>query len=233
MHFRGPVPVPARPPPNQKRSRRSVQRQLALRLPLPRALCLPGCLDSAQAPSGRPASPVSRGERDGPLSPVDLEYICGNKFLATNQTRGVVGTPITWWAATRAEGAHPAASFHRHEGSSETEVETLERGAVELNQGYDSRHPPQQPRPGLRTGSLLRLLCGGGTSASIGEFSAPFSWNDIAGHMSLLPTGKFSPGLLRSTAAVGSCHRTVQGRARARHHLLLRTFLRCPMGGCW
>src|SRR4051812_27629142 len=96
-----------------------------------------GCLDSAQAPSVRTASPVSRGEHDGPLSPIDLVYICGNKFLATNQTRGVVR--VTYHVVGSDESGSltlPPASID-DEGFSETEAETVERDGVELYQGDD------------------------------------------------------------------------------------------------
>jgi PKD repeat protein len=149
-----------------------------------------GCIDSGQGPSGRPAPPVSRGERDGPLEPIDLVYICGNKFLATNQTRGVVR--VTYHVVGSDESGSltlPPASID-DEGYSETEVETVERGAVELYQGEDLQSRRDNLGRACGPSPSSASLAEGATSASTGEWSPVFPWNDIAVHMSLLPTGK-------------------------------------------
>jgi len=66
------------------------------------------------------------------LAPLDLVYVCGNKFLATNETRAVVqltyrveGTPETGSVAL------PGGAYEEP-GYSETEIETSSRGVVEL-----------------------------------------------------------------------------------------------------
>jgi PKD repeat protein len=149
-----------------------------------------GCLDSAQAPSGRTAPPVSRGEHDSPLGPIDLVYICGNKFLATNQTGGVVR--VTYHVVGGDESGSltlPPASMD-DEGFSETEVETVERGAVELYQGDDLETRRNNLGRACGPAPSSASLSESATSASMGEWTAPFSWSNIAVHVSLLPTGK-------------------------------------------
>jgi PKD repeat protein len=124
------------------------------------------------------------------LAPLDLVYVCGNKFLVTNSTRSavdltyrVVGTNETGALTLReTPGGDP--------WFSETELETVERGAVELyrndelvarrrNQGLPCGASP----PSLAVAALR-------TPASAGEWSAPFAWPNVAVHLSLLPTGK-------------------------------------------
>src|ERR1700704_324595 len=60
------------------------------------------CQDSSQSPASRPETPQKPPPETGVLGPIDLVYVCGNKFLATNATGGpvqveyrVVGTEET------------------------------------------------------------------------------------------------------------------------------------------
>jgi PKD repeat protein len=123
------------------------------------------------------------------LRPVDLVYVCGNKFLATNGTR----LPIT--VTYRVAGTDESGSLTLREGAgedpgfSETELETTEHGTVELyleesvvarrrNQGV----PCGAPRPSFSVAA--------GASVEAGEWSEPFPWPLIAIHQSLLSNGK-------------------------------------------
>src|SRR3954447_26663056 len=95
------------------------------------ASLLTACVDSAQSPPGRPDVPPADGN-NGQLPALDLVYVCGNKFLATNSTSSpmdveysVSGTRETGTLTLREEpGEDP--------GFSETEFETSSNGAVEL-----------------------------------------------------------------------------------------------------
>jgi hypothetical protein len=116
---------------------------------------------------------------------MDLVYICGNKFLATNATPfpidliyRVVGTNESGALSLReAPGGDP--------GFSETELETVERGAVELYRNDEL--VGSRRNQGLPCGGVTATP---GPSASSGEWSAPLAWANVAVHLSLLPTGK-------------------------------------------
>ncbi len=152
---------------------------------------LGACRDDGQSPPARPEPPAERDTPDGStLEPLDLVYVCGNKFLATNATTSaihvtyrVVGTRETGGLTLReGPGADP--------GYSETELETTARGVVELFHN-DARVARRRN---------LGTTCGGAAvpapasaMASVeaaGEWSAPFSWPVVALHVSLLPDGR-------------------------------------------
>lgn len=50
------------------------------------ALFLSGCVDTAPSPGARPEPPTVEAPDGSMLAPLDLVYVCGNKFLATNST---------------------------------------------------------------------------------------------------------------------------------------------------
>jgi PKD repeat protein len=148
------------------------------------------CQDNSQSPPSRPEVPEENSPEAGNLAPLDLVYVCGNKFLATNSTRSAVN--VTYRVAGTNEtgaltlGATPGGD----PWFSETELETVERGAVELY--HNDERVASRRNQGLPCGAspasfaMARL----GIPASAGQWSAPFDWPNIAVHLSLLPTGK-------------------------------------------
>ena len=123
------------------------------------------------------------------LRPLDLVYVCGNKFLATNGTRSPV--QVTY----RVAGTDESGSLTLREGSdqdpgySETELETSERGVVELYQ--DGARVARRRNEGTRCGApAVAFSVAAGAPAESGEWSAPFPWPLISVHLSLLPNGK-------------------------------------------
>ena len=167
--------------------------QHGLRFLLP-VLVLAACgEDQSPISQGPPEGPEPPGETEGPegimSQPFDLVYVCGNKFLATNTSRvpvqvtyRVVGTnetgSLTMPAAPATDPAH-----------TETELETVERGVVELYQN-DGRvaHRINQGLPcGPSASSSSVAALGPETS---GQWSAPFAWPVLGVHLALLPSGK-------------------------------------------
>ena len=153
-------------------------------------LVVSACQDNSQSPPGRPEIPAEDSPEASNLAPLDLIYVCGNKFLVTNSTRSAVNV------AYRVAGTNETGALTLPETPggdpwfSETELETVERGAVELyrndervarrrNQGLPCGASP----PSLGVAAL-------GTPAFGGQWSAPFAWPNVAVHLSLLPTGK-------------------------------------------
>jgi len=170
-------------------------------LPAGAAVLLAGCRDDAQAPPARP-EPQPEPTETGQLDSLDLVYVCGNKFLVTNATRSVV--TVTY----RVAGTNEWGSLTLREepgeepGFSETELETVERGAVDLylNGERVARHRNE----GLPCGPSAPSLAAAATGPSEprGQWSAPFAWGNVAVHLSLLPSGKVLAWGLSGTAQV-------------------------------
>jgi len=123
------------------------------------------------------------------LGPVDLVYLCGNKFLVTNSTKSpvhveyrVVDTDETG-SLTLPEG--PA----EDPGFSETALETGARGSVELYQ--DGQRVARRRNEGTACGApAISASVAGMSSPTAGSWTAPFPLPIVALHVSLLPTGK-------------------------------------------
>jgi hypothetical protein len=154
------------------------------------ALLLQACFDGSQSPPGRPEPPPSDDAQSSMTKTVDLVYVCGNKFLATNSTRSAVH--VTY----RVLDTKETGSLTLREGSdgdpgfSETELETVQPGTVELF--LDGTRVTQRPNEQLPCGAPSRPTAAAvvGSEATVGRWSAPFSWPNIALHLHLLRNGK-------------------------------------------
>ena len=154
------------------------------------AVVVAACQEDLQSPPSRPEPPHFEGTPEGSaLEPLDIIYVCGNKFLVTNATQTVVH--VTY----RVAGTEEDGSLTLREGSaddeghSETELTTTERGTVDL---YLDDHRVAHRRNGrLPCGiSPMRSVLAGSAAGESGSWSAPFPWPVVALHLSLLPTGK-------------------------------------------
>lgn len=154
------------------------------------ALPFSACLDNGQSPPARPEIPPVAGPAGSALAPVDLVYVCGNKFLATNSTNAPVQVEY------RVVGARESGILTLREGPgvdpgySETELETAEPGVVELFQ--DDQRVARRPNEGLPCGTpaVSASVVAAGNEATVGQWSAPFYWPIIALHVHLLWNGK-------------------------------------------
>jgi PKD repeat protein len=161
-------------------------------------IMLGGCGDDSQSPPARVESrpEVLSSEEPGNLAPLDLVYICGNKFLATNSNRHSV--ELTW----RVIGSSETGSVTlppgpiEDPGFSETELETAREGIVELYQDGERvarRRNLHRPCGAAPVASLMAAA----TAADVGSWTAPFPWPSVAIHLSLMPNGTvLSWGLL-------------------------------------
>jgi galactose oxidase len=150
------------------------------------------CVDSAHSPPARPDTP-SLDDPDGiMLKPVNLVYVCGNKFIATNGTRSPMHVTFRVVETNETGGLTLREGFGEDPGFSETELETANQGTVELYR--DDMLLARQVNEGLPCGApaLAASTAGvaAGTPATVGRWSAPFSWPIIALHVHLLRTGK-------------------------------------------
>jgi PKD repeat protein len=148
------------------------------------------CRDESQAPPSRPEPPTHEGPGGSILGPLDLVYVCGNKFLATNATQATVQLEY------RVVGTDESGSITLRPGTpegdqswSETELESRERGVVELYQ-QDQRVARRRNEAipcGASPFSASMVSLG---PAESGSWSAPIAWPVVALHLHLLPTSK-------------------------------------------
>jgi PKD repeat protein len=153
------------------------------------AMLVTACQNESQAPPSQPEAPAVDAPEDALLAPVDLIYVCGNKFLATNSTDRPV--EVTY----RVAGTDESGSLTLRENSgedeshSETELTTRERGVVELYLNDQRiarrRNGTLSCGPSPMSASLASV-----TSAESGSWGAPFAWPVVAVHLMLLPNGK-------------------------------------------
>jgi galactose oxidase-like protein len=154
-------------------------------------LMLGACQDNSQSPPGQPEAPAGDSPEASNLAPVDLAYVCGNRFLVTNSTRSPI--KVTYRVAGTNESGDLSLGERPLGGDpwfSETELETIERGVVELHRGEEvvARRRNQGLACGASPPSFAAAALG--TPASAGQWSAPFAWANVAVHLSLLPSGK-------------------------------------------
>jgi PKD repeat protein len=121
-------------------------------------------------------------------SPVDLVYVCGTKFLATNSTRSTVHVTYRVDGTAETGGLTLPEGLEDEPGFSETELETKEPGVVELYR--DGELVARRLNRGIPCGAPAMASVAGLTSADGGSWSPPFPWPNVAVHLNLLPTGK-------------------------------------------
>jgi hypothetical protein len=154
------------------------------------ALLLNACQEGSQSPPARPESPVEEhGPQQETLGPVDLVYVCGNKFLVTNATAGAVQVEYRVMGTDETGKLTLEDGSEDHTGYSETELQTKAAGPVELYRDGDrvarrlNERSPCGPAP--FSGAIA-----GATEAESGSWTAPFPWTGVATHLNLLSTGK-------------------------------------------
>jgi len=168
---------------------KTIRAGLSTVLSLGTALLVSACLDSGHSPPARPEGPKAEGLEGSMLGPIDLVYVCGNKFLVTNSTKSpahveyrVVDSDETG-SLTLQEG--PA----EDPGFSETELITRGSGVVELFQ--DGQRVARRRNGGTTCGAAaISASMAGMSSPTAGSWTAPFPLPIVALHVSLLPTGK-------------------------------------------
>src|SRR6185295_16680698 len=102
------------------------------------AVALSACRDSSQTPSDRVETPQEVESPDGILlKPVDLVYVCGNRFLATNSSLKPIRVTYRVVGSTETDTLTLPPGDSDDPGYSETELQTVKRGAVELYQGQE------------------------------------------------------------------------------------------------
>jgi len=183
---------------SQSRSRWAAHALACLSL----ASVLGGCQGDTQSPPRRAEAPDEDTPEASSLGPIDLVYVCGNKFLATNSTTAPV--TVTYRVPGTPESGTLTLPERPPEGDpwfSEVELETAKPGAVELY--VDGDRVTRRRNQGLSCGaSAASFSIAAATTAAAGEWTAPFAWPNVAVHLTLLPTGKVLAFGLSGTAQV-------------------------------
>jgi galactose oxidase len=152
-------------------------------------LTLFGCQDTGQSPPSRPDAPGGTPGTSQP-GPVDLVYVCGNKFLVTNANP----TPVQ--VVYRVAGTNESGPLMLpggpggDPGYSETELETKTPGVVELYD--DDVRVARRINEGSACGApaIEASVTVAGNEATVGKWAAPFNWPIVALHVHLLRNGK-------------------------------------------
>jgi PKD repeat protein len=153
-------------------------------------LLVAACGEDSHSPPERPEVPAEqlRAEEAGNPAPLDLVYVCGNKFLALNSTRGTVHLTYRVVGTSETGGITLPPGPIEDPGFSETELETTGQGIVELYRDGDRVARRRNLKMPCGPPALASLASA--TAAEAGSWTDPFSWPSVAIHLSLLPTGK-------------------------------------------
>ncbi len=151
---------------------------------------LTSCQDASQSPPIRPEVPIEHDPPGSMLGLLDLVYVCGNKFLATNATSSAVQVSYRVVGTSETGGLTLREGPGEDPGHSETELQTENRGVVELYQ--DEQLVARRQNEGTPCGAspISASVASVGTEATVGKWSAPFAWPNVAVHLHLLRNGK-------------------------------------------
>jgi hypothetical protein len=147
------------------------------------------CSDERSGAGPGAADPLPPDPDVGADAPLDLSYLCGNRFLVTNAQ--AVPVSVTYRVAGTGEtGAIEVAAAPLEDPAvSEQEIETRTRGTVQIL--VDGRHVvaraneavPCTPPPAASAAIVA-------AAAESGTWTAPRSWPIVGVHVILLPNGK-------------------------------------------
>jgi hypothetical protein len=159
-------------------------RSAALRLGA-MALAISACSDERTGSGPRPPGASPTDPEIGEDAPINLTYVCGNRFVITNAQR----FPIT--VTYRVEGSEEegtadlAAAPLMDPAITEQIIEVRTTGAVQVFAG--DRFIVTRANGGAPCLADAPLAMASLTGEEAGEWSAPFPWPIVAIHMALLP----------------------------------------------
>lgn len=147
------------------------------------------CADDRSGAGPEAADPLPPDAEVGADAPLDLTYLCGNRFLVTNAQAMPVS--VTYRVAGTGESGvvQVSAAPDEDPAVSEAEIETRTRGAVQIL--VDGRHVvarsneavPCTPAPPASAALMA-------AAAESGVWSSVLSWPIVGVHVILLPNGK-------------------------------------------
>ena len=97
------------------------------------ALLLAACQERSQSPPASSDRPLDEDDRrDGMLGPLDLIYVCDNRFMVTNSTGSIAEVEYRVLGGSEAGTLSLSDGTEEHSGFSETPLRTRAPGPVEL-----------------------------------------------------------------------------------------------------
>ena len=167
------------------------------------------------------------------LAPLDLVYVCGNRVPRhqRDQGRRPADLPRRGYPGERI-GSLPEGAYEEP-GYSETEIETSNRGVVELYRGEE--RVARRRNEGLPCGApaISASAAAMGDPVAGGEWSSPFPWPVVAIHMSLLPDGRVLSWGASGTSQVWDPASGSSGASLPSRRILLGAHASCRMAACW
>jgi Domain of unknown function (DUF1929) len=168
----------------------------ATRVSMPRVfmlILLASCRDAPEQRAGPRIDVVTEDQADD-NGPIRLSYVCGNRFLISNAHS--VQVTVAWRVVGTDEAGTEsvAAAASQDAGFGEIQIETTNRGAVELS--FDGRKIGTRANGGIpcTPSEPVAASFADATLAETGSWSAPFAWGQppgiVAVHLHLLPSGK-------------------------------------------
>ncbi len=148
-----------------------------------------GCSDERSKAGPSTDEPVPTDADVGQDAPVDLTYVCGNRFLVSN-THSMPISVTYRVAGTGEEGtAEVPAAPEIDPAVSEEFIETKTRGTVQIF--LDGNPLVARANGGVPCAAAPPAPASLATSAvESGRWSTPFAWPIVAVHMMLLPNGR-------------------------------------------
>jgi galactose oxidase len=154
-------------------------------------LACTGCAGDRSNAGPRAADPLPADVDVGADAPVDLSYVCGNRFLVSNAYS--VPISVTYRVAGSGEEgtADVTAAPSSDPAVSEQFIETRTRGTVQIF--LDGKPLVARANGGFLCtppSASAALLAATATPSESGQWSQPFPWPTVAVHMALLPNGR-------------------------------------------
>lgn len=150
---------------------------------------LAACQEGQSPPAQKEPPPGDVAKGSMLERPLDLVYVCGNRYLVTNASLAEI--QVTYRVANSKETGDMLlrAGLNEDPGHSETELVTSTSGTVELFQGEDL--VVRRQNEGVPCGAApMSASVVGMSNVDAGAWSTPFAWTGVAIHVSLLPTGR-------------------------------------------
>jgi galactose oxidase len=148
------------------------------------------CTDDRSDPGPRPPEPDPLDSGAGEDAPINLTYVCGNRFIVSN-AHGVPVSVTYQVVGTEEEGtADLPAAPEIDPAVSEVPIETRARGTVQLLlDGKALLAKANEGTPCNPAGGAPPAFASASAESS-GEWTAVFPWPNVAVHLALLPDGR-------------------------------------------
>jgi hypothetical protein len=154
------------------------------------ALLALGCSDDRSEAGPHPDDTRALPTNVGEDAPINLEYVCGNRFMVSNSYR--VPVSVTYRVeGTGEEGtADLEAAPELDPAMSQVMIETRARGTVQVFFQGKAVVARRNEGASCTSAGPVSASVASATTAESGAWTAPFTWPVIAVHLVLLPDGK-------------------------------------------